>query len=70
MQWCNLKQKYSCFRKDEHYATIRKVRLFISAFELMECILYFVLEKIQGRCRKDHAILCACNRHTRNAESP
>jgi len=63
-------QKYSCFRKDGHYATISNARLSVTALVLMEYILYFLSEKVQGRCRKDHAILCACSRHTRNAESP
>lgn len=63
-------QKYSHFHKDGHHATISNAKLFITALVLMEYILYFLSEKVQGGCRKDHAVLRACSRHARNAESP
>lgn len=58
------------FHRGGHYATVSRDRRCISSSVLIAYVLYFVSEKVQGRGRKDHAILCACSRHTRNAESP
>lgn len=63
-------QKYSHSHKGGRHATISNAGLFITALVLMDYILYFLSEKVQGRCREDHAVLRACSRHTRNAESP